>query len=129
MSKDNTIIVLKNRCLSGGYEYRVAIVTAVANLLPIEDETEADSMARQWFTLYWFRQSEVCFNSKQARSRARRKLLRMRKQRKVVEFGIRKLDRGDELFPTADQKSVENWLTANNAFPFQQTSMSNNTRK
>lgn len=129
MSVDNTIVILKNRCLSGGYEYRVAIVKAVANLLPTEDETEADSMARQWFTLYWFRHAHVFFNSQQARSSARRRFMRLRKERKFLEFGIRKLDQGSELFTTADQKSVENWLKANNAFPFQKTSISNPTSK
>ena len=122
MSADNTIVILKNKCRSGGHEYRVALVTAAENVYPMEKETEADFMARKWFNLYWFGRSKVYFNSRKARANARRRLLRMTKQRRVLEFGIARLDRGDELFPEEDQKSIEAWLRQHDSFPFQKTS-------
>ncbi len=122
MSADNTIIILKNRGSSGGYEYRVALVVAAENLYPMDHETEASSKTRQWFTLHWFSRSQIYFNSRKARANARSRLLRMRKRCKIVEYGIRKLNLETELFPTTDQKSVEAWLRANDVFPFQKTS-------
>jgi hypothetical protein len=129
MSVDNTIIILKNRGSSGGYEYRVALVVAAENLYPMVHETNADAKSRQWFTLYWFNRSQIYLNSRKARANARRRLLRMRKQRKIVEFGIQKLNLENELFPVADQKSLETWLRTNNVFPFQDTRRSSPTAK
>ncbi len=123
MSADNTIVILKNRGRSGSYEYRVALVTAAENLFPMDSETEADWMARQWFMLHWFGSTNVYFTSRKARAKAYNRLRRMRKRCKIVEYGIQKLNREDELFPTTDKKSVEAWLRANNTFPFQTTSM------
>lgn len=121
MSADNTILVLKTRRPSGGFEYRISLVAAAENIYPLEDETTEQLMARRWFTLTWFRKSRVYLRSKSARQAAWRLLQQMRRQSRIVEYGITKLDLANELgeaFPICSLESVEAWLKEREVFPF-----------
>lgn len=121
MSADNTILILKNRCPDGGFQYRVRLVVAAENLQPCEDERVEQLKARQWFILTWFGNARVYRSSAKARSAARQCLYRMTKRGRLVEYGIGKLDLASELFPVDSLSSIEAWLKERRVFPFQKT--------
>lgn len=122
MGADNTMVILKNRNAGGQLEFRVALVKAVENLVSFEGESLEQRMARWWFVLTWFKSTSVFGDSRKARSVARRRLSRLRKRGRLVEYGLRTLDQSNEAFPTLSLPTVEDWLRKRKAFPFQPTS-------
>ncbi|MBX9689542.1 MAG: hypothetical protein K2X27_22725 [Candidatus Obscuribacterales bacterium] len=121
MGADNTMIILKNRNTRGELEFRVALVAGAENLVPLENESTAQLMARRWFILTWFRTAAVYGNSRKARNLARRRLSRLRMRRRIVEYGVRTLNLSFEPFPEESLQAVEDWLRQRKVFPFQTT--------
>ncbi|MBY0551939.1 MAG: hypothetical protein K2W95_31945 [Candidatus Obscuribacterales bacterium] len=129
MGADNTMIILKNRNAGGQLEFRVALVKGVENLLPFEGESLEQRMARWWFVLTWFKSALVVGDSRKARSVARRRLARLRKRGRLVEYGLRTLDQSHEPFPALSLSAIEDWLRTRKVFPFQPTSALPGVRK
>lgn len=123
MGADNTVIILKNRNAGGQPEFRIALVTCAENLVPLEGESLEQRMARWWFVLTWFKSASVFGDSRKARSVARRRLSRLRRSGRLVEYGLRTLDQSNEPFPALSLPAIEDWLRKRKVFPFQTTSV------
>ncbi|MBY0551497.1 MAG: hypothetical protein K2W95_29720 [Candidatus Obscuribacterales bacterium] len=113
------MVILKNRGNGGTLEFRVSLVAAAENLYPQENESIEQLMARRWFVLTWFSGAAVYGEARKARAVARRRVQRLRKRRRVVEYGICTLDISNEPFPLMDLLAIEAWLRRRKAFPFE----------